>query len=225
MGFSLKKIAKKAVNVVTAGTVGALTGGNAGAIGATIRQVVRESESGKPTALTARSVGQSAVTGVASSVAASLAVSTVAPVPGAAGALAAKTGALLKTGAGKLGSLIKGGGLVGQLGGLLKRGSGGSVLEGAGGGEFVVPESTDLGPFRAAVERYGGALDIPGLVSGRLYPQSAPPAAVASEIPAAPVVVTTAPASYPTPFNPLWILGGLVLSFGALMLMSRRRLA
>lgn len=74
MGFSLKKTLKKVANVATAGAAGFVTGGGIGSLGAIARQGVRESKGG-PTALTLRSVGQSAVTGAVTNVAAGAAQS------------------------------------------------------------------------------------------------------------------------------------------------------
>lgn len=228
MGFSLKKSLKKAANVVVAGTVGALTGGSAGAVGATVRQAVRESEKGKPTALNLRSVGQSAVTGVATSVAASLAASTVAPVPGPAAVLA-KGATLLKAGGAKLAGLVKGGGLAGALPGLLKRGAG--IVRGSDGEENLVEGARDGSVF--SLPGGTGALDVP-LLAGRAgdyfrgragwlpSPSSENPAPPQTIVSAPPVVV--AGAGDAPAFNPMWLLAGLVAFVLAFMLMGRRRL-
>lgn len=121
MGFSLKKVAKtvkkvvtqpketikKAVNVVAATGTGLLAGGVPGAVAAAARQTVRESKTGKATALNFRNIGQSAVTGA------------VAGVAYGAASKAVSSGAL-KGGTAKLGALIKSGGAASKTGTLLK---------------------------------------------------------------------------------------------------------
>lgn len=186
MGLSLKKITKtvknvvtkpaetlkKATNVAVAGVTGFAAGGPAGAVVAAGRQAVRESQTGKATALNLRSVGQSAVTGLAAGMVAKPVAAGLQKAGGLPGAL--------KGGLSKVVAAGKSGGLAGNLGGvgkslaglaakagpavagLLKKGSG--AIPGSGESADQVAEGqgavdrSNLAGFRGVRGELGGYL-------------------------------------------------------------------
>lgn len=134
IGKAISEPVKKVASVAVQTAAGFAGGGGVGAVGAGVRGIIRNTKTGKAEAITLRTTGQGAATGLITAAASAAALK-------GASLVAAKGGVLpmLKTAGGKLASFAKTGGLLGKGAELAK----GFLSKGGGEGEVIDTTATD----------------------------------------------------------------------------------